>query len=180
MSIGFKELLKKENPSRKIFFSIFINTDLQSFKIEAMSSYPLINFHFEVDWGGSDLSFSQVSGLTAEHELLEIKYRGGASLEYSTIKVPTFRKFSNIILKRGTYQGNNEFFDWFNTAQFSGGAKRDIAINLLNEEHKTIIVWKIRNTWPIVLKFAELNAMKSEILIERLEIAHEGFTVETI
>lgn len=139
-------------------------------------SYPLVNFHYSVEWGGINIGFSEVSGLTAKNELIE--YRSGSSPVYSTIKLPGMRKYSNIILKRGSYQGDNEFFEWFNTVQLSNVERRDITINLLNEEHIPIIVWKIRNAWPIALKFAELNAIKSKILIERLEIAHEGFRVE--
>ena len=140
-----------------------------------MSYYPLVNFHFSVEWGGSNIGFLEVSGLTAEHEIIE--YREGASPEYSTIKVPGLRKFSNIILKRGSLKADNEFFKWFNTAGITV-ERRDIAISLLNEEHVPVMSWKVKNAWPIGLKYAEFNAMKSEIFIESLEIAHEGFRVD--
>lgn len=140
-----------------------------------MSHFPLVNFHYSVVWDGSRIGFSEVSGLAVEHEIIE--YRDGASPEYSTIKVPGLRKFSNIILKRGVFKENNDLFHWFNT----GGIiveRRNIVISLLNEEHIPVISWYIKNAWPVVLKYSELNALKSEILIESLEIAHEGFKVE--
>lgn len=31
-----------------------------------MANYPLPVFHFQVEWGGTNLGFSEVSGLTAE------------------------------------------------------------------------------------------------------------------
>lgn len=139
-------------------------------------SYPLVNFHYTVQWNGSNFDFSEVSGLTAEHELIE--YRVGSSPEYNTIKVPGMTKYSNIILKRGSYQGDNELFEWFDTFQSSNIERRDITISLLNEVHDPIIIWYIRNAWPVALKFAELNAMKSEIFIETLELAHGGFKVQ--
>ena len=141
-----------------------------------MSNYPLVNFHFQVEWGGSRIGFSEVSGLAVEHELIE--YRDGASPEYQTIKMPGMRKYSNIILKRGTFQEDNEFFQWVSTYTLAKIERRDITIALLNEQHEPIIVWKVKNAWPISLKFGELNAIKSEFLIESLEIAHEGLTVE--
>lgn len=169
---------KKKKSLSQIIFSIFIINHLQIIKIDTMSNYPLINFHYSVEWGGSKIGFSEVSGLSAEHELLE--YRDGASPEFNTIKVPGMRKYSNIILKRGSYRGDNEFFEWFNTVQLSKIERRDITISLLNEAHEPIIIWKIKNSWPVALKFAELNAMKSEVLIESLKIAHEGFNVQTV
>ncbi len=140
-----------------------------------MSNYPLVNFHYSVEWGGSRIGFSEVSGLTAVQDLIE--YREGSSPEYSAIKVPGLRKFSNLILKRGSIREDNEFFRWFNAVGITA-ERRDITISLLNEENTSIVIWKIKNSWPVALKYADLNAMKSDILIETLEIAHEGFAVD--
>lgn len=141
-----------------------------------MANYPLVNFHFQVEWGGTNISFIEVSGLELEHDLIE--YRGGASPEFSTMKIPGMRKYSNIILKQGSFEKDNEFFAWTNTIALSDAERRNITISLLNSEHKPLIIWKIRNSWPIALKFGKLNAIKNELLIERLEIVHEGLTIE--
>lgn len=143
-----------------------------------MENKPLVNFHFTVYWGGTKIGFSEVSGLIVEHDVLE--YREGSSPDYTTIKVPGMKKYSNIILKRGSFQKDNEFYDWFNTVQLSSVERRNITISLLNEEHKPIVIWNIQNSWPVAVKFGVLNAAKSEILIESLEIAHEGFMVQRI
>lgn len=141
-----------------------------------MKNSPLVNFHFIVEWGGTKIGFSEVSGLIVEQEVLE--YREGASPIYSTIKIPGKKNYSNIILKRGVFQEDNEFYDWFNTVQLSSVERRDITISLLNEDHEPTVVWKIKNAWPVAVRSAELNAAKSEILFESLEIAHEGFSVQ--
>lgn len=140
-----------------------------------MENYPLVNFHFSVQWGGSRIGFSEVSGLSVEHDLIE--YRDGASPEFQTIKMPGMRRYSNIILKRGAYKGDNEFFQWLNTVALSQVERRDVTISLLNENHEPVVSWNIRNSWPVALKLGKLNAMKSEIFIERLELAHEGLSV---
>lgn len=140
-----------------------------------MANTPVVNFHFLVEWGGSAVGFSQVNGLNARHEILE--YRSGASQDYATMKVPGLKKFSNIVLKRGALDDDNEFFDWFKTVGLTA-ERRDITIQLLNHNHEPVIIWKIRNAWPVCIEFAELNALKSEILIESLEIAYEGLTIE--
>lgn len=140
------------------------------------TSYPLVNFHFSVEWGSSKIGFSEVSGLSIAHDVIE--YRHGASPEYQILKMPGMRRYSNIVLNRGSYKGDNEFFQWINTVSLSQVERRDLLISLLNENHEPVVVWKVRNAWPISLKFGELNAMKSELLIERLELAHEGISVE--
>ena len=142
-----------------------------------MNSYPVVNFHFRVEWGGANIGFSKVSGLKAEHEILE--YRTGADKEYSAKKIPGLKKFNNLILKRGVLEQDNDVFLWFNSIGIST-ERRDVVISLLNHEHEPTIVWKIKNAWPVSLKFSQLNAIKSEILIESLELAHEGYIVERV
>ena len=54
-------------------------------------TYPLVKFHFSVDWAGTNIGFTEVSGLDVETEMIE--YRQGASPEYSKIKMPGMQKF---------------------------------------------------------------------------------------
>ena len=58
--------------------------------------------------------------------------------------------------------------------------KRDIVISLLNDANEPVMVWKLREAWPVAIEAPTLNAMESEIAIETLEIAHGGISVETI
>ncbi len=51
-----------------------------------MTDYPLPKFHFQVDWGGARLSFTEVSGLDVETEVIE--YRDGAMPDYAKMKIP--------------------------------------------------------------------------------------------
>ncbi|WP_294231586.1 phage tail protein, partial [uncultured Chryseobacterium sp.] len=46
-----------------------------------MSTYPLVKFSFEVDWGGTKVGFQEVSGLNIETDVIE--YRHGASPDFS-------------------------------------------------------------------------------------------------
>ncbi len=139
-------------------------------------AYPLVNFHFQVEWGGTRIGFTEVTGLSAKQEIVE--YRDGASKEYTTQKIPGLRKYSTIVLKRGVFKEDNELFEWFNTVKLGNLERRDITISLLNEEHEPTITWKIKDAWPVAINYAELNAMKSEVFIERVEIAHEGLNVQ--
>jgi len=139
--------------------------------------YPLVSFHFQVEWGGTRLGFSEVSGLTVETNVIE--YREGASPVYSVIKMPGLQKFQNITLKRGMVKGDNDFFNWWNTQKLNTVERRDVVIKLLNEEHAPVVVWKARNAFPVKIEWSDLKASSNEVLIESMEIAHEGLTVET-
>ena len=139
-------------------------------------SYPLPKFHFQVEWGGTKIAFTEVSGLDIETEVIE--YREGNSPTYNKIKMPGLRKFSNITLKRGTFAGDNEFYSWFNTVQLNTIERRPITISLLNENHEPVIVWKVTNAWPLRVQSTDLKADGNEVAIESMELAHEGLEIQ--
>ena len=145
--------------------------------------YPLPKFHFQVDWGGTLIGFTEVSGLDVETEPIE--YRHGASPEYHKTKQPGLTKYSNITLKRGTFKSDNEFYNWWNETKLfeednSPGSKfrRDITIKLLNEKHEPIVVWKVKRAWPIKVQSTDLKADGNEIAIESVELVHEGLVIQ--
>lgn len=142
------------------------------------TNYPLPKFHFRVEWGGSNIGFTEVSGLDKSVEVIE--YRHGASPEYHKIKMPGMQKFSNITLKRGTFAGDNEFFNWLKTVQLNTIERRDLIISLLNENHEPVVNWKVKNAWPVKVQSTDLKADGNEVAVETLELAHEGLEVETV
>ena len=111
-----------------------------------MAEYPLPKFHFSVDWGGTRIGFTEVSGLNVETDVIE--YREGASPEFHKIKMPGMQKFGNVTLKRGTFKADNEFYNWWNTVKLNKIERRDVTISLLNENHEPVVVWKIKNACP--------------------------------
>ncbi|MEO4006922.1 MULTISPECIES: phage tail protein [unclassified Flavobacterium] len=141
-----------------------------------MNEYPLAKFSFEVDWGGTKLGFTEVTGMQIETDVTE--YRHGASPDFSKIKMPGLRKFSNITLKRGSFKSDNEYFTWLNTINLNTVERRSVTISLLDETGAPAITWKVKNAFPVKLQATDLKADASEVAIETLEIAHEGLTIE--
>jgi phage tail-like protein len=141
-----------------------------------MASYPLPKFHFQVEWGGANIGFTEVSGLDVETEVIE--YRDGASLEYVKTKMPGMQKYGNITLKRGTFAGDNEFYGWWNTVALNTVERRDVTISLLNESHEPVVVWKVKNAWPVKVQSTDLKADGNEVAIETVELAHEGLVIQ--
>lgn len=141
-----------------------------------MANYPLPKFHFQVEWGGANLGFTEVSGLDVQVDPIE--YRDGASPEYLKTKMPGMQKFSNITMKRGTFQGDNDFYNWWNTVALNTIERRNVTISLLNENHEPVVVWKIKNAWPCKVTSTDLKADGNEVAIESIELCHEGLVIQ--
>ena len=142
-----------------------------------MGKYPLPVCHFTVEWGGNSIGFTEVAGLSKEIEVIE--YREGSSPEYIFSKMPGTEKYPNLILKRGITKGDNDFYNWINTIALNQVERRNVRISLLNELHEPVRVWLVKNAWPCKISSSDLRADGNDVAIETLELAHEGFRIET-
>ena len=140
-------------------------------------AYPLPKFHFLVKWDpGVRAGFTEVTGLDMQIEAIE--YREGSSPEYSKIKMPGMRKFSNITLKRGTVAGDSDFYKWVQNINLDTAVeRRDITISLLDETHAPVMGWKAKQAFPIKLAASDLKADGNEVAIESIELVHEGLSL---
>ena len=152
----------------------------------AKGDYPIPRFHFQVEWGdGFRIGFTEVTGLSFETEVIE--YREGHSKKYNKTKQPGLTKFSNITLKRGTFEGDYDYYkEWRKTYFFQEGNKtgsqyrRTVTIKLLNESHETIITWRLLNAWPSKVQSTDLKADANEVAIETMELVHEGLEIMNV
>ena len=131
--------------------------------------YPMTTLHFTVSWGDRQQtsSFSEVSGLTMEAEVVE--YRGGADPQ-----------FSNVTLKRGIAptEAGNGLFEWYNSITIGAVERRDVTVSLLNEEREPVMTWKIKEAWPVKIEGPGLKATGTDVAIESVEFACEGIEIE--
>lgn len=149
----------------------------------AIGDYPVPKFHFRVEWGTDfRIGFTEVSGLDFETEVIE--YREGNSKKYNKTKQPGLTKYSNVTLKRGTFQGDFDMFtEWQKTYYFQEGNdagskyRRAVSIKLLDENHEPIITWVLENAWPSKVQSTDLKADANEVAIETMELVHEGLTI---
>src|SRR3954468_7773956 len=103
--------------------------------------YPVPRFHFQVDWGGAKMSFTEVTGLVMERE--KIEYRHSDSPDFNKIAMPGLVKNSNITLKRGKFEGDFDLNTWLaDVANERVEMRRDVTIRLLNEKHQPVAAWK--------------------------------------
>lgn len=137
---------------------------------------PLPVFHFLVQWGGTRVGFTEVSGLSDEVAVIE--YREGSSPTAAPVLIPGLKRPVSVTLKRGMLSGDNELFDWFNSIGIGTVERRDIIVSLLDESHRLTMVWKLRDAWPAQMSATDLKASANEIAIESLVLVCEGVTRE--
>ncbi|HMG15848.1 MAG TPA: phage tail protein [Saprospiraceae bacterium] len=141
--------------------------------------YPIPRFHFQVDWGGAKISFSEVTGLDMQVELIE--YRHSDSKDFSKIRMPGLRKFSNITLKRGKFEGDFDYNSWLDEISNERvEGRRDVVIRLLNEKHVPVAAWSATRCFPVKVTAPDLKSDANEISMESIEIAHEGLKLMKI
>ncbi|MEL7064271.1 MAG: phage tail protein, partial [Bacteroidota bacterium] len=110
------------------------------------STWPLPKFYFQVKLDSDEMAFQEVSGLDTEAQIIE--YRHGNSKEFSTIKMPGIKKFSNVTLKKGVFVKDNKFWDWYNEIQMNVIKRKTVTISLLDEQGNPTMVWTLANAWP--------------------------------
>lgn len=135
--------------------------------------YPVPRFHFQVDWGGAKLSFTEVTGLVMERE--KIEYRHSDSKDFNKISMPGMVKNNNITLKRGKFESDFDFNRWLEEiANERVDKRRDVTIRLLNEKHNPVAAWTAIRCFPVKISASDLKSDANEIAVESIELAHEG------
>ena len=151
--------------------------------------YPMHVFRFLVEFkehlltndsAGDDVilcsgAFAECSGLEATMEPKVIK-EGGRN--WGALQRMGQVTFATIILKRGMTQ-TKDLWAWFNqVGQGSYAHRLNAIITMFDMQGNGVLSWKIKRALPIKFKAADLNAKGTDVAIEELHLAHEGFTQE--
>ena len=142
---------------------------------QAGSVWPVPKFRFEVKWDGVVMHFQEVSGLDVESQPIE--YRHGDSPQFSAVKMPGLRKYSDVTMKKGVFKSDPKFWDWFNQIKMNTLQRKPVTIRLLDEAGAPMMVWTLANAWPTTITSTDLKAEGNEVAVETLVIAHEGLTI---
>lgn len=134
-------------------------------------------FHYEVDFGNQieNIRFEEASGLEVETEIIE--YRDEFTPLTSTIKMPGVTKYGNIKLKKGLFKNDTNFSNWVKKIKMNTLERKTITIKLIIEEGNTLTEWKLTNAWITKMTTANLQTNVNEVLVETLEIKHEGLVI---
>ncbi|VAW71684.1 FIG00613894: hypothetical protein [hydrothermal vent metagenome] len=143
---------------------------------QSTNIWPISKFHFQVKWDSEVMSFSEVSGLDLESEMIE--YRHGDSPQFSKINMPGLLKYGNVTMKKGVFKSDNKFWDWFNEIKMNTIKRKPVTISLLDETGAPTMVWTLTNAWPSKITGTDLKSDGNEVAIETIEICHEGLTID--
>jgi len=136
---------------------------------------PSFNFRVEFDIDGitySSSSFQEVSGLTAERDI--IAYREGGENRFEH-KLPGGARFSNLALKKG-FISDQKIYQWLTDINLGKPVEtHNIEIILQDENGKPAAVWMINKAYPIAIEIAGFEEDKKRIVVEKLEFAFESF-----
>ncbi len=145
-----------------------------------LNEYPATSFHFLVTFtelgfiDPVDVQFQSVSGLEVSFDTET--YREGGENRF-TYTLPVRTKYPNLILKRGLFK-NSELVKWcldsFKNLEIRPA---NLVVTLLNEHHLPLMSWNIVQAIPLKWAVSELNAERSELAIETLELSYQYFTI---
>jgi phage tail-like protein len=142
--------------------------------------YPPVGFHFEVTFAEAagpntkiDTRFQEVSGFAAELTTEDIDEGGENRF---THRVPKKTKYSNLILKRGLMTDSG-LISWIVDAIENYTFKPAlVTVNLLDEEHNTLVSWDFARAYPVKWSTSDLKAQDNSIVVETLELSYQFFT----
>ena len=135
-------------------------------------------YYFKLKLGGKEAAgfFKECTGLGSTHTVVahtSNDEQGKALVQ----KFPGQLEWQNITLKRGV-DAKDDLWKWRQDV-IDGkikDARVDGTIEVVDWEGKAVITYSFLQGWPCKYTAPGLNAAGNEILVEEIEIAHEGFT----
>lgn len=121
-------------------------------------------------YSGGQALFRSIGGLNFETEMTP--YQEGGITAFQRWVVGN-RKWSNLTLKQG-FSGDDKLWRWRHEPR-----RVDGSIYMMGPERKVACGWKFVSAYPVKWEGPELNAEKSELAIETIELAHHGLELDT-
>jgi phage tail-like protein len=134
-------------------------------------------YFFTLTLGGAEAAgfFRECSGFSSENDVVEHQWADKQG-KANVTKLPGQNKWSNITLKRGVDK-DSALWKWRKDI-IDGkidSSRKDGTITIVDWEGKPVVTYKFVRGWPSKYTSPGLNASANEILLEEIEIVHEGF-----
>jgi phage tail-like protein len=134
---------------------------------------PVLAFNFRVEINGVfEAGFNDVSGLQAEIEIQE--YREGGVNDFMHKFAGPVKFPSNLVLKNGITD-STKLWSWYQDVMRGSFERKSLDVVLLDSAGDEKRRWKFKNAYPVKWNGPSLKATSSEVALESLELAHEGF-----
>jgi phage tail-like protein len=134
---------------------------------------PYRNFRFKIEIDGiQTASFAEAT--IPDTTTDSVDYREGTDLPFQK-KLSGLTKYGNITLKKGLTD-SVELYQWRKSVEDTGAikARKNISLVLIDEEGNDKARWDIIEAWPTKYSPSGFSAKANEVVIETLELVHEG------
>ena len=134
------------------------------------------NFNFRVEIDGlASTSFTEVVVPDAWIDVVE--YREGAEPASSGRPVPGRVHYANVVLRRGI-SGNLDLYHWFDETRRGQLHRRNVSIVLEDAVHQPVRRWLVHNAWPSKYAGPVLDGKGNDVVIEEIELTHDGIEID--
>ena len=158
---------------------------MPQFSVNTHRLDPYKNFKFRVKWDGKHVAgVSRISAL--KRSTVPVTHRDGANPSSLHLSPGTWQ-FEPITLERGITH-DPEFENWanlsFNTAGDAAmslkNLRKDIVIELLNEQGVVVKAFKVHRCWVSEYQgLPDLDSAADVVAIERIKLENEGWERDT-
>jgi phage tail-like protein len=136
---------------------------------------PYRNFRFRVEIKGITIAgFSEVT--IPDNSGTPIEYREGTDDPHQK-QLSGLTKYGNITLKKGITD-SMDLYNWRQQIEDKGAnsqdARKSISLIAIDDEGNDKARWEVFEAWPTKYSPSNFSAKGSEVLIESMDIVHEG------
>ncbi len=150
------------------------------------TNYPLPSYQYQVDIGSTTYSFASVTGLTIRYNYTVYKESMSKDgKKVNSMALPTQMDKSNpIIFNRGVMKSSSSddllyLYQWIKDANYKAIDKRDITVKLCNELGSVVVIWTLRDAFPIRLDAPTFDASSNNPAIESFQVLVGGIEMTT-
>jgi phage tail-like protein len=146
----------------------------------ARETDPLLGFNFSLTVEGQDVAssttayFTEVSGLDAQHEVVEHKVVTDDGREILQM-IPGRIGWTEVTMKKGI-TADMGFWTWRDlvTQGDIDGARSTVTITMFDRSYEEVSVWTLFNAWPSKLSGPSIASDSNDYVVEELTLVHEG------
>ncbi len=143
-------------------------------------------FYLELKLAGSneqvDAVFLECQGFQRTQDVIELcevtpnKWGKASKGQVVRTKLPGNPKSGNLTLRRGM-TSSMAFWQWFQSVQDGKWAdqRKDASLTIYDQGGKAKAKFNLKAAWPTKYKLTDVNARSTEIEVEEIEVAFEGF-----
>lgn len=134
---------------------------------------PWSSFNFLVEIEGVPFAgFCRVDGLESIVEVIEPE---GTKVK-GVHKRPVHQRVGNIILQRAA-SAHRHMWEWHRAAAEGRDDRRDGTISVLGDDGEVVMRIRFEKAWPCRWKLTALDALRSGVLIEEIELVIENLGI---